>query len=74
MPEELKCYPTYRCALCGELIDFCDTIDLEESDLHDLSAFILNSKKKMTEHMTHKCKDGSTGVAYFAGFQKEVRG
>ena len=67
----MKFRPTYRCALCGELIDFCPAIDLEESSLHDLSAFILSSKKKMTEHMTHKCKDGSTGVAYFAGFRKD---
>jgi hypothetical protein len=70
----MKYCPTYRCVLCGELVDFCDPIELEESCLHDLSAFILNSKTQMTEHITHKCKDGSTGVAYFAGFRKEVCG
>lgn len=67
----MKCAPTYRCTLCGELIDFCDAIELEESALHNLSAFILNSKKQMAENMTHKCKDGSTGVAYFAGFRRD---
>lgn len=66
-----KYKPTYKCALCGALIDFCGPVKLDSSTLHDLSASILNSKKYMTEHMTHKCEDGSTGVAYFAGFRKD---
>lgn len=66
----MKYHATYKCALCGELVDFGRVVDLKEQWLHDLCAFILNSKADITEHITHTCKDGSTGVAYFAGFRR----
>lgn len=67
----MKYHALYKCALCGEPIDYLGPLELADVNLYEVASAIINSKKSVIEHIKHDCKDGGTGVAYFAGFKKE---
>ena len=66
----MKCHATCKCALCGELMDYLGPLDLADVNVIEVANSIAGKDRGIMEHITHKCKDRSTGIAYFAGFKR----
>ena len=69
----------YKCNLCGTLFYFGKTFQLEPRELPTLLGKLIKNQMFSSNpalyeaplFLTHKCEDGSGGLAVFAGF-KEV--
>lgn len=67
----------YKCRLCGEKIDGITMGDTEDVEIQidNTCAFSSEFFNPKTAHrearaITHRCKDGSYGLAEFLGFRK----
>lgn len=68
---------TYRCPLCNTLFWYGNCVDIPESHLPDLlGKFVANQRfagnpylYEAPLYIPHKCRDGSAGLAHFAGFK-----
>ena len=75
----MKYFATYRCALCNSLVTYGDPQEVPYGKLPELlgrfereqvfagNPYLHTAPAKIP----HKCKDGSAGMAYFAGFRKD---
>lgn len=72
-----KYYPAYKCPLCGSLLQAGDPVEIPYDKLPEyLGVFIRNQQfagnpylHQVPMHIPCKCKDGSAGLAFFAGFR-----
>lgn len=73
-----KYYATYKCPLCGTLIYYGEPSEVPYDKLPELLGKVINNQRfqghpilhQAPMHIPHKCKDGSAGLAQFAGFRK----
>lgn len=73
-----KYYPTYKCPLCGTLLQYGEPKEIPQDKLPELLGQIIRNQQfagnphlyQAPMHITCKCKDGSAGLAVFAGFKK----
>ena len=68
----------YKCPLCGMLILSTSVREVEYNDLPSMCGKMVANQRFVGTtiyneplQIPHKCKDGSCGMAYFAGFKKE---
>lgn len=75
----MKCFPVYKCALCGALIRYGNATEIPYEDLPQVLGDVIANQQfagnpylyQAPMHIPHRCQDGSGGLAYFAGFRKE---
>ena len=75
----MKYSAIYKCPLCGQLIRYGQPHEVPYDELTRLLGKVIQNQlfagnpvlHKAPMHIPHKCKDGSAGLAYFAGFLKE---
>ena len=68
----------YKCFLCGSVLYWAETVQLNSDMLTEfLSKFVHHQQfagnpylHQVPGHLVCMCKDGSTGLAYFAGVKK----
>jgi len=65
-----KYFPAYKCQLCGSVIKYGDTAEVEEDRLEGLVRYITANKTQGLSFIPHKCKDGNCGAAVFVGLKK----
>lgn len=73
----MQYYVIYKCHLCGQLIRYGKPQEVPYEKLPELCARVVSSQQFMGNpylyqapmQIPHKCKDGSCGMAYFAGFR-----
>lgn len=73
-----KYFPTYKCPLCNTLLHDRNPIEIPYDKLPEqLGRFIRNQQfagnpylHQVPMYIPCKCKDGSAGLAAFAGFKK----
>lgn len=74
-----KYFIVYKCALCGELVRYGESQELSYDKLPDLCNKVIRNQMfinnpalyQASMNCIHNCKNGSCGMAYFAGFEKE---
>lgn len=72
-----KYYPTYKCLLCGTILHVGEPKEIPYDQLPELLGKIVRNQQfagnpylyQAPMHVPCKCKDGSAGLAVFAGFQ-----
>lgn len=73
-----KYYATYKCPLCGTIIQYGVPREVPYEKLPELLGKVIRNQQfqgnpylyEAPMHIPHKCADGSAGLAYFAGFHK----
>ena len=73
-----KYYAVYKCQLCGTPLGYGEAKEIPYDKLPELLGKVIQSQQFANNpylqtapmHIPHKCKDGSAGLAYFAGFRK----
>ena len=67
----------YKCPLCGVQFTPGSPTEVPPDKLPQLLARVVSNQRFLGTqlynapmHVPHKCKDGSAGLAYFAGFSK----
>lgn len=76
----MKYRMAYKCQLCGAVVTSPRVNDVPYNDLPKLCANVVKNQMFMGNQylynepmqVPHKCEDGSCGMAYFAGFRREV--
>ena len=77
----MKYSAIYKCCLCGQWIRYEEPHEVPYDKLPELLGCVIENQK-FTEnpalheapmYIPHKCRDGNVGLAYFAGFIKEVQ-
>lgn len=71
----------YRCPLCNENIYSEISLELTEDQTTDLISRILKNQTminnpylyQMPMHVIHNCKDGSKGIAFVSGLERESK-
>ena len=71
-PKE-KYFATYVCPLCNEKFSVGEGINEKPKPSLEYLFFALYAYSKISDKVVHECRDGSTGVAYFAGFRREEK-
>lgn len=74
----MKYHATYKCALCDTLILYGDAQEVPYDKLPELLGKFEQSQmfngnpylRTAPPRIPHNCKDGSAGMAYFAGFRR----
>lgn len=72
-----KYYPVYKCPLCGTILRGREPIEIPYDQLPELLGKIIKNQQfagnpylyQAPMHVPCKCKDGSAGLAAFAGFK-----
>lgn len=72
-----KYYVTYKCPLCGTLLCYGEPEEIPYDKLPELLAKVIRNQQfagnpylyQAPMHIPHRCKDGSAGLATFAGFR-----
>lgn len=67
----------YKCQLCGSLEIYGQAQEVPDNMVKDLVDRVIQDQlfagnpylHQAQMYMTHRCPDGSTGLAHFAGFQ-----
>lgn len=75
-----KYFVAYKCQLCGALIKYGDSQEVDYNSLPQMLAKVIQNQQfagnpylhKAMMCIPHKCKNGNCGSAVFAGFVKEV--
>lgn len=75
----MKYSAIYKCALCGKLIRYGEPKEVPNDRLPELLGRVIQNQlfagnpalHTAPMNISHKCADGSGGLAYFAGFIKE---
>ena len=75
----MKVKMAYKCFLCETILLSENSIDVQYNDLPKMCGSVIANQNflgnkylyKEPLQIPHKCKDGSCGMAYFAGFYKE---
>ena len=75
----MKYSAIYKCPLCGQLIRYGQPHEVPYDELPRLLGKVVQNQlfagnpvlHEAPMHIPHKCKDGSAGLSYFAGFLKE---
>lgn len=75
----MKYHATYKCALCDTLILYGESKEIPYNKLPELLGMFESNQRfsgnpylnTAPARIPHKCKDGSAGMAYFAGFRKD---
>lgn len=70
--------PVYKCPLCGQLTQVGNETDLSTELFLLMTEKVISDQRfagnpalcKAPLYGTHKCPDGSVGLAQFAGFQR----
>lgn len=67
----------YKCLLCGALLRHGQEQEVPYDKLPELCAMVVKNQQfvgtmfyRAPLQIPHKCKDGSCGMAHFAGFQE----
>ena len=76
----MKYSAIYKCALCGQLIRYGDPNEVPYNKLPKLLGRAIRNQlfagnpalHEAPMNIPHNCKDGSGGMAYFAGFMREA--
>ena len=71
-----KYYAVYKCPLCGNILKYGESIEIPYDELPNLLGLVIRNQKfagnpylyQAPMHIPHKCRDGSAGLAQFAGF------
>ena len=66
----------YKCQLCGVILYTGEAIEIPYDELPNLLGRVVRNQKfagnpylyQAPMHIPHKCRDGSAGLAQFAGF------
>ena len=75
-----KYFATYKCQMCGAVIKYGESADLEPQKIHQLVDRVVKMNQYFAEnqspqqaqmYLPHRCKDGSGGLALFVGFKRE---
>lgn len=74
----MKYSAIYKCLLCGQFIRYGSPHEVPYNELPRLLGKVIKNQlfagnpalHEAPMHIPHKCKDGSAGLAYFAGFLK----
>lgn len=77
MQANAKYFPSYKCPLCDELLHNNEPLDIPYTDLTmHLFRFVQHQQlagnpylHQVPQYIPHACKDGSVGLAFFAGFK-----
>lgn len=75
--KENKSYVAYRCLLCNEVVMMEMPENIPQTSNKDFCNAVLRNQlffgnpalHQAPMHMIHNCKDGSCGVAQFAGIK-----
>lgn len=76
----MKYSAIYKCCLCGQLIRYGEPHEVPYDKLPELLGRVIGNQMfagnpalyEAAIHIPHKCRNGSAGLAYFAGFMKEA--
>lgn len=71
-------YAMYKCQLCGALLRYGEPHEIPYDKLPELLGMVIRRQHLASNPYLNtapmqvpcKCKDGSAGMAYFAGFKK----
>ena len=77
----MKYSAIYKCALCGQPIQYGEPHEVPYNELPRLLGKVIRNQAfvgnpilyEAPMNIPHNCKDGSGGMAYFAGFLKEAQ-
>ncbi len=77
MQAKNKYFPSYKCPLCDELLHDKKPLEIPYNELPaQIGRFIRNQQfagnpylHRVPQYIPHACKDGSVGLAFFAGFK-----
>lgn len=74
----MKVMSIYKCQLCGQLLRYGNAADLEYDQMPEVvGKFIARQRFSNTVlapdpmYIPHKCRNGSCGIAMFAGIMPE---
>lgn len=70
--------PVYKCLLCGQLLTTGQAQDIPYNELPGLLGKVVQNQLfagnpylyQAPMHIPCRCRDGSAGMAYFAGFKR----
>lgn len=77
MDQDMSKYcAVYKCPLCGNILKCGESIEIPYDELPNLLGLVIRNQKfagnpylyQAPMHIPHKCRDGSAGLAQFAGF------
>ena len=67
-----KYFVAFKCSLCGAIIKYGGSFEMSEQGVMAITKRLNEvSAQSVRPNMSHKCKDGNIGVAYYAGNIKE---
>ena len=74
----MKYKVTYKCQQCNELIGYGEPKEISYNELPKLCGKVIQNQQFVNNpylyqalmQVIHNCKDGSCGMAYFAGFKR----
>lgn len=77
-----KYFAAYKCQLCGATLKYKESTQIPYDTLPELCAQVVKQQQFIGNpylytapmQIPHKCKDGSCGMAYFAGFKVDPLG
>ena len=76
-----KYFAMYKCQMCGAVIKYGESADLPPEAIHQLLGKVVQQNQlfagnpalhQAQMYLPHRCKDGSGGLAVFAGFKREI--
>jgi len=77
----MKYNAVYKCQICNTLVQYGEGKEIPYAELPTLLGKVIQNQQfignqylyQAPMYTVHQCKDNNCGLAYFAGFMKEVK-